>query len=46
MSEMKIEIPEHGANVARAQLPASCKWHVQDIYADEAAWQAAAHALR
>ena len=41
MSEMKIEIPAHGASVARAQLPASCKWHVQDIYADEAAWQAA-----
>lgn len=41
MSEMKIEIPAHGASVARAQIPASCKWHVQDIYADEAAWQAA-----
>lgn len=41
MSEMKIEIPTHGASVARAQIPASCKWHVQDIYADEAAWQAA-----
>ena len=41
MSEMQIEIPAHGASVARAQIPASCKWHVQDIYADEAAWQAA-----
>ena len=40
MTEMN-KIPVHGSNVERAQIPASCKWHVQDIYADEAAWQAA-----
>ena len=40
MTEMN-KIPAHGSNVERAQIPASCKWHVQDIYADEAAWQAA-----
>ena len=34
------KIPAHGSNVERVQIPASCKWHVQDIYADEAAWKA------
>ncbi len=34
-------IPEHGSSVERSAIPAACKWHVQDIYADEAAWRAA-----
>lgn len=41
MTEMNKEIPAHGSNVERVQIPASCKWHVQDIYADEDAWKAA-----
>lgn len=39
MTEKNIQIPPHGSNVSRAAIPADCKWHVQDIYADEAAWQ-------
>jgi len=35
------QIPEHGSSVERSAIPAACKWHVQDIYADEAAWRAA-----
>lgn len=35
------QIPEHGSSVKRSAIPAACKWHVQDIYADEAAWRAA-----
>lgn len=35
------QIPEHGSSVERAAIPAACKWHVQDIYADESAWRAA-----
>ncbi|MGM9528547.1 MAG: oligoendopeptidase F [Phascolarctobacterium sp.] len=41
MTEKNIQIPPHGSNVSRADIPAECKWHVQDIYADEAAWQTA-----
>lgn len=35
------QIPEHGSSVERSAIPAACKWHVQDIYADDAAWRAA-----
>ena len=35
------EIPIHGSTVLRADIPATCKWHVEDIYANEEAWQAA-----
>ncbi len=35
------QIPKHGSSVERAAIDAGCKWHVQDIYADEAAWRAA-----
>ncbi|WP_405383656.1 oligoendopeptidase F [Phascolarctobacterium sp.] len=41
METKNINIPAHGSNVLRADIPAEYKWHVQDIYADEAAWQAA-----
>ncbi len=40
MTEAK-QIPEHGSSVERAAIPAGCKWRVQDIYADEAAWRTA-----
>lgn len=39
-------IPAHGSSVARKDIPAACKWHVTDIYPDDAAWQAACNALR
>lgn len=39
-------IPNHGSNVERKDIPASCKWHVQDIYANDAAWKADCDALR
>ena len=41
MTEKNTQIPAHGSNVSRADIPAECKWHVQDIYTDEAAWQEA-----
>lgn len=41
MTEKNINIPAHGSDVKRADIPASCKWHVHDIYKTEAAWQAA-----
>ena len=41
MTQKNINVPAHGSNIARADIPDSCKWHVQDIYADEASWQAA-----
>jgi len=40
MSKKIINAPAHGSNVKRADIPARYKWHTQDIYADEAAWQA------
>lgn len=40
MAEKIIEAPVHGINVARADIPAEYKWHTQDIYANEEAWQA------
>lgn len=33
--------PAHGSSVERKDIPASCKWQVSDIYANEAAWQTA-----
>lgn len=39
-------IPEHGSNIARSEIPAACKWHVHDIYADDTAWRAACAELR
>ncbi|MGM9568769.1 MAG: M3 family oligoendopeptidase, partial [Phascolarctobacterium sp.] len=41
MTDKNNQIPAHGSNVSRGEIPAACKWHVQDIYEDEAAWQAA-----
>lgn len=41
MTQKNINVPAHGSDVARADIPDSCKWHVQDIYATEADWQAA-----
>ena len=41
MTDKKIQIPVHGSNVSRADIPEACKWHVQDIYVDEAAWHKA-----
>ena len=41
MTEKNINIPAHGSSVARADIPDSCKWHVQDIYPTEADWQTA-----
>ena len=41
MTEKNNQIPAHGSNVCRADIPAACKWHVQDIYADESAWKKA-----
>lgn len=39
-------IPEHGSNIARSKIPAACKWHVHDIYADDTAWRTACAELR
>lgn len=41
MNEKNINVPAHGANVIRDNIPESCKWQVQHIYTDEASWQAA-----
>ena len=41
MTEQAQATPVHGSNVLRADIPASCKWHIQDIYTDENAWQEA-----
>lgn len=41
MTEKNMQIPEHGANIARNLIPENCKWQVQHIYNDEAAWQKA-----
>ena len=40
MSKEIITAPAHGSNVARADIPAQYKWHTQDIFPDEPAWQA------
>ena len=34
-------VPAHGSNVARADIPKAYKWRVEDIYPTEAAWQEA-----
>ena len=39
MTEKNTQIPAHGSNISRAEIPAYCKWQVQDIYSDENAWQ-------
>lgn len=41
MTEKNMQIPEHGANIARNLIPENCKWQVQHIYNDRAAWQKA-----
>lgn len=41
MTMKNIDIPEHGSQVPRAEIPAACKWQVHDIYDDEAAWETA-----
>ncbi|MBQ7318171.1 MAG: oligoendopeptidase F family protein, partial [Phascolarctobacterium sp.] len=39
-------IPAHGSSVPRADIPADCKWRVNDIYVDEQEWQAACDKLK
>ena len=39
MTEKNTQIPAHGSNISRAEIPAYSKWQVQDIYSDENAWQ-------
>ena len=46
MTEKNTQIPAHGSNIKRADIPAEYKWHVQDIYADEAAWQEACSSFK
>ena len=46
MTEKNTQIPAHGINIKRADIPAEYKWHVQDIYADEAAWQEACSSFK
>lgn len=36
----------HGSNVNRSDIPNTYKWHVNDIYADEAAWSEACTAFK
>lgn len=40
MTENK-NIPAHGSSVNRNDIPASCKWHVEDIYPSVEAWRTA-----
>ena len=40
MTAKSINAPTNGINVPRAEIPDTCKWHIQDIYASEADWQA------
>ena len=46
MTEKNNQIPPHGSNVCRADIPAACKWQVQDIYADETTWQEACQSFK
>lgn len=46
MTEKNTQIPAHGSNIKRADIPAEYKWHVQDIYSDEAAWQEACSSFK
>ena len=39
-------VPAHGSSVARADIPADCKWRVSDIYIDETAWKEACASAR
>lgn len=39
-------VPAHGSSVARADIPADCKWRVSDIYIDETAWKEACDELK
>ena len=39
-------VPAHGSSVARADIPADCKWRVSDIYVDETAWKEACDELK
>lgn len=42
----KHTTPLHGSNVNRSDIPNTYKWHVNDIYADEAAWSEACTAFK
>lgn len=42
----KNTTPLHGSNVNRSDIPNTYKWHVNDIYADEAAWSEACTAFK
>lgn len=39
-------IPQHGSSTLRCDIPAAYKWQVNDIYADDTAWQTACDNLR
>ena len=38
--------PQHGSSTLRCDIPAAYKWQVNDIYADDTAWQTACDNLR
>lgn len=42
----KNTIPAHGSSVARAAIPAECRWRVSDIYESEEMWQQACAAFK
>ncbi len=46
MTDKNINIPAHGSSVSRSDIPAECKWRVENIYAGEAQWQQACAAFK
>ena len=43
---MTQNIPAHGSNVARKDINEIYKWKIDDLYADNTSWQAAAQNLK
>lgn len=41
MTDNKITVPAHGSSVDRKDIPAFCKWHVEDIYPSADVWRSA-----
>lgn len=41
MTDNKITVPAHGSSVDRKDIPAFCKWHVEDIYPNADVWRTA-----
>lgn len=41
MTDNKITVPAHGSSVDRKDIPAFCKWHVEDIYPNADVWRSA-----